>query len=91
MDIEKCLFVFYTIKTDGSYWEYGPLPGGWWLVGSGSTSAVGAPPKEYRREEQFNGFAESIDEMCEFLRIKFDELMANGSIERYKICKKYEA
>lgn len=79
----QTLFVFYNPKA--ADWEYGEFPSGWWWV----TSAIGEAKKYYRREEQFTGPKESLNDMLKYLEDYFNQLVEKGIIESYYISDKY--
>lgn len=89
---EKTLYVFYTVNenTDKKkYWMYGKFPKGWWWVGGGSTSMIGAPKLEYKREDQFSGPKESLSKMVDYLDAYFKKLKNDNIITKYKIRRSY--
>ena len=83
--MEDVLFVFYT--GEGS-WSY-TLPKGWWFVGSGSTSPIGAKKTRYLREEQFQGPKDTKKKTKEYLDKFFKNLKKKGIVSIYKIRESY--
>ncbi len=74
---QQTIFVFYNPKN--IYWNYGNFPLGWWWVGSGS--AIGT--QYYIKEEQFNGPCENFNEMMQYLKDFFDDLLTKEIVESY--------
>ena len=96
MDVEKTLFVFYTLNADHPNpremsWQYtfpsvGLKGKTWYWVGSGSTAPMGRCKKtEYEREEQFAGPSVLRDITREYLNTVFRDLKSRGIITKYKV------
>jgi len=86
--MQRTIFAFY--NPNGIDWKYEDMPSGWWWVGCGSTSPVGEfTPKYYTREEQFSGPESNFDEMMQYLKVKFDGLLENGSVKRFHLNETY--
>jgi hypothetical protein len=87
---EKTIFVFYTLDPSSKGWEYKKLPKGWWWVGAGSTSPVGATHKlKYEREEQFSGPEQTKQATIDYLDGVFAKLKQQGIVKIYKIRQSY--
>lgn len=89
------LFVFYAFAIPDTppkkpySWIYNRMPAGWDWIGAGSTSAMGQPPKEYPREEQFMGPKANKQRMRDYLDKVFARLKKKGWIAKYKIRQSY--
>jgi hypothetical protein len=91
--MNKTLFVFYTANpnSETKSWSYGKFPKGWVWIGGGTTVPINSKKVlKYVQEEQFDGPANNIDKMKEYLDKYFTELKEKKIIKVYKIRKSFK-